>query len=52
MLRKQFYEAHEAEELLVKFEENFCGTGDTGESYNPTDPTGGNGDNGGFVIEP
>ncbi len=40
MLKKQFYEAPEAEELLVKFEGNFMET-DTGESYNPTNPSGG-----------
>ena len=49
MLKKQFYEAPEAEVILMKFERNFCETENTGESYNPTDPTGGNG---GFVIEP
>ncbi len=27
MMKKSFYEAPEAELLLVKFEENFCGTG-------------------------
>ena len=42
MMKKSFYEAPEAELLLVKFEENFCGTtgggfGDT--TANPDDQT-------------
>ena len=28
MIKKSFYEAPEAELLLVKFERNFCGTND------------------------
>ena len=30
MIKKSFYEAPEAELLLVKFEENFCGTNPNG----------------------
>ena len=36
MIKNKFYEAPEAELLVVKFEENFCGTlnglGDSGKS--------------------
>ena len=43
MLKKSFYEAPEAELLLVKFEENFCQTtkgGGFGETKaNPDDQT-------------
>lgn len=40
MLKKQFYEAPEAEVILMKFERNFCES-PTNESYNPNDPSGG-----------
>ena len=46
MLKKQYYVAPEAEVLLMKYERNFMET-DTGESYNPTTPSGG-----GFSPEP
>ena len=36
MLKKQFYEAPEAEILLVKFEENFCGTNGLGDGNEVT----------------
>lgn len=49
MLKKQNYVAPAAEVLHMKFDRNFCETENTGESYNPTNPTGGND---GFVIEP
>ena len=36
MLKKQFYEAPEAEILLVKFEENFCESNGLGEGNEVT----------------
>ena len=40
MLKKQNYVAPAAEVLHMKFDRNFMET-DTGESYNPTNPSGG-----------
>ena len=37
MLKKQFYEAPEAEELLVKFERNFMETEPEGLKANPVE---------------
>lgn len=43
MLKKQFYEAPEAEVILMKFERNFCETDDTTKPYmEENDPIFGN----------
>ena len=46
MNKQNNYEQPSAELIVVRFEGNFCATGDTGESFSDNDMNGGFGEDG------